>query len=68
MDPKLKVAIIKKTPDSIQFEIDRNSFESFCNAIGLFREEFLHYLDASEKDRRQGRVTKRRSLHELIPK
>ena len=36
------------------------------DAIGLYRKESLEALDASERDHRSGRMTKRKSLHELI--
>ncbi len=36
------------------------------DAIGLYRRESLEALDASERDHRSGRMTKRKSLHELI--
>ena len=66
MDPKLKATIIKKTPKSIRFEIQKKDFESFCAAAGLYRKEFLHLLEQSKKDHKDGRVTKRKSLLELI--
>jgi hypothetical protein len=66
MDPKLKTTIIKKTPKSIHLEIQKGDFEAFCAATGLYRKEFLKFLEQSEKDHRDGRVTKRKSLSELI--
>ncbi len=66
MKPKLKATITKKTPKSIHLEISKETFESFCNAAGLYRKEFLKYLDLSEEDHKKGRVTKRKSLSELI--
>ncbi|MCP9449553.1 MAG: hypothetical protein NNA21_05765 [Nitrospira sp.] len=62
----LAAKVVKRTRDSFQFEISKENFESFCDAIGLYRREFLEALDASEKDHRAGRVTKRKSLRELI--
>ncbi|CUQ68282.1 MAG: hypothetical protein NNA23_13085 [Nitrospira sp.] len=62
----LAAKVVKRTRDSFQFEISKENFESFCDAIGLYRREFLDALDASEKDHRAGRVTKRKSLRELI--
>ena len=50
----------------IYLKIRRDTLEAFCNAAGLYRQEFLDLLDKSEKDRRAGRVTKRKSLYELI--
>lgn len=62
----LAAKVVKRTRDSFQFTISKNNFESFCDSIGLYRREFLDALDASEKDHRAGRVTKRKSLRELI--
>ncbi len=66
MSIALQARITKKTKSGIQIEISKESFESFCDAIGLYRKEFLQGLDASERDHRSGRVTKRKSLYELI--
>ena len=66
MAQTLDAKVTKKTKKSIQIEISRANFEAFCDAIGLYREEFLAALDASERDHRAGRVTKRRSLRGLI--
>lgn len=62
----LAAKVVKRTRDSFQFTISKSNFESFCDSIGLYRREFLDALDASEKDHRAGRVTKRKSLRELI--
>jgi hypothetical protein len=59
-------AKVKKTKNSLHIEISKENFESFCDSIGLYRREFLAALDASEKDHRVGRVTRRKSLRELI--
>ena len=66
MAQTLEAKIKKRTKKNIQIEISRENFESFCDAIGLYRKEFLETLDASERDHRAGRVTKRKSLRELI--
>lgn len=68
MNPKLKATITKKTPKSIHLEIRKEDFEAFCAAAGLYRKEFLELLEQSEKDHKEGRVTKRESLAELIKK
>ena len=68
MDPKLKATIVKKTLKSIRFEIQKKDFESFCAAAGLYRKDFLKLLEQSEKDHKDGRVTKRKSLLELLKK
>jgi hypothetical protein len=62
----LTAKVVKRTRDSFQFKISKENFELFCDSIGLYRREFLESLDASEKDHRAGRVTKRKSLRELI--
>ena len=62
----LAAKVVKRTRDSFQFKISRENFESFCDSIGLYRREFLDALAASEKDHRAGRITKRKSLRELI--
>jgi len=62
----VEAKITKRTRNTIRIEITRESFEAFCDAVGLYRKEFLQALDASERDHRYGRVTKRKSLHELI--
>ena len=66
MKPKLKATITKETKKSIHLEINKDTFESFCDAAGLYRNEFLKYLDLSEEDHKKGRITKRNSLSELI--
>jgi hypothetical protein len=64
--PQTLEAKITKKQKTIQIEIRKDSFEAFCDSIGLYRGEFLKALDASERDRKAGRVKKRKSLHELI--
>ena len=66
MSQALAAKIVKKTKDGLQIKISKQNFESFCDSIGLYRKEFLAALDASEQDHRVGRITKRKSLKELI--
>ncbi len=66
MPQVLEAKITKRTRNNIRIEIPKESFEAFCDAIGLYRKEFLDTLDASERDHRSGRVTRRKSLYELI--
>jgi phosphoenolpyruvate-protein kinase (PTS system EI component) len=66
MGQALAGKVIKRTKDSVDIRITKENFESFCDSIGLYRREFLAALDASEKDHRAGRITKRKSLRELI--
>lgn len=62
----LAAKVIKRTKDSFEFRISKENCESFCNSIGLYRREFLAALDSSERDQRAGRITKRKSIRELI--
>jgi len=66
MRQALDAKITKRTRTKIHIEIAKEDFEDFCDAVGLYREEFLEALEASERDHRAGRVTKRNSLCELI--
>ncbi len=66
MPQTLEAKIIKRTKRGIQIEIRKDNFEAFCDSIGLYRKEFIDALDSSERDHKAGRVTKRKSLHELI--
>ncbi len=66
MAQALAAKVIKRTKNSIQIKISKENFEGFCDSIGLYRQEFFQALDASEQDHRAGRVTKRKSLRELI--
>ena len=66
MPQALAGKIIKRSKRSIRIEIRRDDFEAFCNSIGLYRKEFLGALEASERDHRAGRVTRRKSLQDLI--
>jgi hypothetical protein len=66
MDQALAAKVIKRTKDSLQIKITKQNFESFCDSIGLYRKEFLDALYESEQDHRAERVTKRKSMRELI--
>ena len=66
MPKTLSAVLKKKTSDKISIEIRKEDFEAFCNAVGLFKEDFLMQMKKSEADHRAGRVTKRKSLYELI--
>ncbi|HKO31552.1 MAG TPA: hypothetical protein VJU54_10465 [Nitrospiraceae bacterium] len=66
MTQALAAKVVKRTKNSLQIKISKQNFESFCDSIGLYRREFLEALEASEKDHRAGRITKRKSLRELI--
>jgi len=62
----LEASITRITKNRIRIEIARENFEAFCDAIGLYRKEFLAALEASERDHRAGRTTARKSLRELM--
>ncbi len=66
MVTKLKATVTKKTPKNIHLEISKENFESFCDATGLYRKNFLKILDLSEKGHKEGRITKRESLSGLL--
>jgi len=66
MGQALAAKVVKRTKNSLQIKITKQNFESFCDSIGLYRKEFLDALNASEQDHRAGRITKRKSLRELI--
>ncbi|MBO1223051.1 MAG: hypothetical protein JYX80_01360 [Candidatus Scalindua sediminis] len=66
MKAKLKTTITKETPKTIHLEINKETFEIFCDAAGLYRKEFITLLNQSEEDHKKGRVTKRKSLSELL--
>jgi len=66
MATNLRMRIKKVKSRKISIEIDKEDFETFCNACGLFKKEFLDLLDASEKDHQEGKITERDSLRELI--
>lgn len=66
MKSKLKATITKETPKSIHLEISKETFETFCDAAGLYRKEFIELLNRSEEDHKKGRITKRKSLSELL--
>jgi hypothetical protein len=68
MQKTLPVVLRKKDSNKVSLEITKDNFESFCNAVGLFRADFLKVLRKSEADHKAGRVTKRKSLYELIEK
>jgi len=64
-NPTLPVTLTK-TKNKIHLEISKDNLESFMNICGLFRKEFLDILEQSEKDHKVGRLTKRKSLKELM--
>ncbi len=68
MQKTLSAEVSKVSTDRIRVEITRDNYESFCNAIGLYKKEFIDTLKKSEADHKAGRVTKRKSLLEITEK
>ena len=66
MAQTFNVKVSKKDRNSILIEISKENFEAFCDTVGLYKKEFLELLNAAEQDHRKGRVTKRKSLKELV--
>ncbi|MEW6102724.1 MAG: hypothetical protein AB1630_02710 [bacterium] len=58
--------MIKKDTSTISLEIKKEDFESFCNAIGFFKKEFIELLESSERDHQQKRIKERKSLMEIL--
>lgn len=65
MQKTLSADLTRVSKDRVKFEITKNNYEAFCNAVGLYRKEFLEALKRSEADHRAGRITKRKSLVEI---
>jgi len=55
----------KKRPRKTVVEFDTDKFEKLAAVFGLFNPEFLKDLDESEKDYKEGRVKRLRSLKDL---
>ncbi len=68
MQKMLSAELKKVSKDKIIFEITKDNYESFCNAVGLYRKEFIETLKKSDADHRAGRTTKRKSLLEITEK
>lgn len=68
MQKTLSAELKKVSKDKVSFEITRDNYEAFCNAVGLYRKEFIETLKRSEADHRAGRITKRKSLLEISEK
>jgi hypothetical protein len=68
MQKTLSAEIKKVSTDKIRVEITRDNYESFCNAVGLYKKEFIEALKKSEADHKAGRTTKRKSLLEISDK
>lgn len=68
MQKALSAQLKKVSKDKVSFEITRENYEAFCNAVGLYRKEFIEILKRSEADHKAGRITKRKSLLEIPEK
>lgn len=68
MEKTLSADLKRLSKDKISIEITKDNYESFCNAVGLYRQEFIETLRKSEADHRAGRITKRKSLLEITEK
>ena len=68
MQKTLSAELKKVTTDRVRFEITKENYEAFCNAVGLYKKEFIETLKKSEADHKAGRITKRKSLLEIIEK
>ena len=58
--------VLSKSKNKIYIEISKDKLESFMNISGLFQKDFLNLLKKSEADHKSGRITKRKSLKELM--
>jgi hypothetical protein len=68
MQKALSAELKRVSKDKIRFEITKDNYESFCNAVGLYKKEFIEILRKTEADHKAGRVTKRKSLLEITEK
>jgi hypothetical protein len=68
MQKTLSAELKKVSKERVRFEITRDNYEAFCNAVGIYKKEFLASLKKSEVDHRAGHITKRKSLLEIIEK
>ncbi len=62
MQKTLSAELRKISRDRVRFEITKDNYETFCNAIGLYKKEFIESLKKSEADHRAGRIRRRKSL------
>jgi len=68
MQKTLSAELKKISKDKVRFEITKDNYEAFCNAVGLYKKEFMESLKKSEADHRAGRITRRKSLLEITKK
>ncbi|MDO8282959.1 MAG: hypothetical protein Q7U10_10135 [Thermodesulfovibrionia bacterium] len=65
MQKTLSAEIKRVTKDKVKFEITKENYEMFCNAVGLYKKDFIETLKKSEADHKAGRTIKRKSLLEI---
>ncbi len=68
MQKALSAELKKVAKDRVRFEITKENYEAFCNAVGLYKKDFIETLKKSEADHKAGHITKRKSLLEIIEK
>ena len=68
MQKTLSAELKRGTKDKIRFEITKDNYETFCNAVGLYKKDFIETLKKSDADHKAGRITKRESLLEITEK
>ncbi len=62
-----KITAIKKINNyKLILEINKNNFEKFCATVGIFKKEFIRTLNKSLDDHKHNRITRRKSLRELM--
>lgn len=66
MQKILSAELKKISKDKVRFEITKGNYEAFCNAIGLYKKDFIETLKKSKADHKAGRITKRKSLLEIV--
>jgi len=66
MQKTLSAELKRMSKDKVRFEITKENYEAFCNAVGLYKKEFIESLKKSEADHKAGRITRRKSLLEIV--
>ena len=61
----LEFTITQKSPKKVTIEFDADKFEKLAALFGMFNPEFLKDLEESEKDFKEGRYRKIKSLKDL---
>ncbi len=64
----LEFTIKQKSPKKVTVEFDADKFEKLAALFGMFNPEFLKELEESEKDYKEGRFRKIKSLKDLRKK